>query len=279
MQSLSGVNEAHYAFDHTTKIPNASVRNLTAKVVVSEEERNASYRIRYRSYHPHGFVPDKKDGLFCDAYDVSGYATSFVISENEEAIATLRLCRSDAEGGASLEDTIPCAETFGPEIMQIQNDLISKGRPPMIAEVTRLAKVPEVCSDNTITLALFKMLKYLAMSSKAEIVLVAVRFPHIKFYRRLGFRILEAPRFVEQYNTSLALMGCDRDDFAGIESQARLILRCNGLPSMPAFDNVGKRFLRGEAVPVFPTYCDEERDPDEGGMPLAMVYHTNLRVC
>ena len=115
MQSLSGVNEAHYAFDHTTKIPNASVRNLTAKVVVSEEERNASYRIRYRSYHPHGFVPDKKDGLFCDAYDVRGYATSFVIFENEEAIATLRLCRSDAEGGASLEDTIPCAETFGPE--------------------------------------------------------------------------------------------------------------------------------------------------------------------
>ena len=41
MQSLSGVNEAHYAFDHTTKLPNASVRNLTAKVVVSEEERNS----------------------------------------------------------------------------------------------------------------------------------------------------------------------------------------------------------------------------------------------
>ncbi len=271
MQSLSGVNEAHYAFDHTTKLPNASVRNLTAKVVVSEEERNASYRIRYRSYHPHGFVPDKEDGLFCDAYDVRGYATSFVIYENEEAIATLRLCRSDAEGGASLEDTIPCAETFGPEIMQIRNDLILKGRSPTIAEVTRLAKIPEVCADNTITLALFKMLKYLAMSSKAEIVLVAVRFPHIKFYRRLGFRILEAPRVVEQYNTSLALMGCERGDFPGIESQARLMLRCNGLPNAPAFDNVGERFLRGEAVPVFPIYGAEEYDPDERGASLAMV--------
>jgi len=272
MLTSAAAQNALQASDYAARPSWLCDRGLTAKVVCTETTRFDSYRTRYLSYRPHGYAPEREDGLFHDSFDSGGYSRSLVIYEAGRAIATIRLCSSGPEKSVGLQDTIPCAETFGPELLKLQEALIAEGRSPRIAEVNRLAKVPEMQSDNLITVGLFQMLKYLALASEAELVLVAIRFPHIKFYRRLGFEIIEAPRFVSRYNTSLALMACQRKDFGRIEHQVDFLFRRKRSLHWADMDDLGTRFLNGEEVPVFPVHKSMAMDCDErNAVPRALI--------
>jgi hypothetical protein len=221
---------------------------LTAKLALDEGTRREAYRIRYRSYEPHGYVPQAPDGVFMDPFDDANHSRTLVIYRDECPVATLRLSCSLAGTPASLLGSLPCADLFETELRAVQARLEAQGRRPVIAEVNRLAKMPEIQSDHLITVGLFKMLKYLAVASPAESFVVAVRLPHVKFYRRLGFETLAPVRRLERYNVSLALMGCERGNFAAIEVQAERALRSQNALSGP--ENPAE-FLGGALVPVF----------------------------
>lgn len=233
--------------------PNRRVRrSLQARYACTFPIKEQAYRIRYEGYLAHGYIDANPRGILYDHFDDEYHAPSVVIYDNGKAVGTVRLCNFDSTQSTSVIDKLPSAELFELTAEKIRTRFCENVSDVRAIEISKLAKIPECESDLGITMALFKMLKIVAIAMRTHVVFASVRVPHMSLYSRLGFRIVEEPRYFAKDNIVLGLMACQPDDFRSIQDRAERIFHGPKALGTNEIHETAATFFRGEIIDVFP---------------------------
>lgn len=162
------------------------------------EDLEAIYRLRYKSYRPHGFVTDSNARMVKDSLDELPNSHCFGIFIDNRLVATVRLHQIDRENPHG-----PVTKGFGDVMMPLIEQGASCINPSMFAAD------PELNKD-------YRVLPYVAL----RLVIVAyswfrstycaclIREEHTGFYRRIfGAREMAPPRSYPPISIPLMLYG------------------------------------------------------------------------
>ncbi len=239
-------------------------RSLQARYACTSPIKEQAYRIRYEGYLSHGYIEANPKEVLCDHFDDEFHAPSVVIYDDCKAVGTVRLCNFDSTQPGSAIDRLPSGELFELTAEKIRARFCPDVPDVRAIEISKLAKIPECESDLWVTMALFKMLKIVATAMRTHVVFASVRVPHMNLYRRLGFEIVEEPRYFAKDNIVLGLMACRPNDFRSIQDRAERIFHGPKALGTNEIQETAATFFRGEVVDVFPhissdTQSDAER--------------------
>jgi hypothetical protein len=227
-------------------------RSLIARYACTNPRKEHAYRIRYQGYLSHGYIAPHPHESLSDQFDDERRAPSVVIYDGDRAVGTVRLCAFNSDQSGDVVDTLPSGKLFELTEERIRARFGIVEPHIRVIEVSKLAKIPAYESDFQVTMALFKMLKLLATAMRTQVVLVAVRVPHMNLYRRLGFTVFEEPRHFIKDDVILGLMECRASDFRSIEDQAERIFREPDSLKANQKHDTANRFFKGEDIEIFP---------------------------
>lgn len=233
--------ESEISFD------NGSGPEITAKLAVSHDVLREASAVRYAAYAAHGLIDPSENGMLTDHWDAYPSTKTIVVYKNSVPVATVRVCLYAPASGIPGSDAVPAMDVFHDEIVDCYHSMPTRNREARAIEVARLARHPDLGSDDLPVFALYRMVSYLVLHFEADAVIVAVQKRHIPFYRRLGFQRRSELRPYAKLKVEGALMACVRKE--GEELQQSLPVL--GLVSKD--DSNYYDFLAGRRVPVFGT--------------------------
>ncbi|MBW4035345.1 MAG: hypothetical protein HIU90_07725 [Proteobacteria bacterium] len=237
---------------------------IEAQLASGSHLKDAAYRIRYEAYNSYGFVPQRQNGIFSDAYDERSNCQTALVFKHGVAAATIRIASYDPESFNTDYHFVQAMEIFEAEIKSALGQLRPGGRKPRAVEIGKLARLPGYAKDLDILFALFRAVGYLILNRDVDVVFNAVRSHHMPTYRRFGFRQLEAPRQYPGLTFKTGLMACFRTSY----DQAR-----NNLPFLRGIstdDAAYHGLIAGERVPIFgaaPALLSAVRRPEQTDRP------------
>lgn len=226
-------------------------RLILARYACTPCIKEDAYRTRYRGYLRHGFIKPHPRQILSDHFDDDPHAPSIVVYDQDRPVGTVRMCQYDPDRQICPTLALPSGGLFELTAENIHARFGRRGTGTSAIEISKLAKIPEYESDLWVTMALFKMIKILTMASRAQVVLVAVRVPHMTMYRRLGFEVIESPRTFAKDNVVLGLMACRLDEFHQAQQQAERIFRKPQSLTTPDVYKTASNFFKGETIDVF----------------------------
>lgn len=221
-------------------VPGTAKRNVTykAQLAISEKVRHDAFRLRYRSYLAAGYIERNDTGLFRDRYDGMPNASTVVIYDGDNAVASVRTCL--LARGTDL--TSPASDTFPREVQALLDSNPDDAFAGRAIEVTRLVRSPEAENNQGLVFLLYRMAGYVALCAHSQVHLACVRTNHVPFYRRLGYTAASEPRLYPGLSCKMQLMASDRRRYDEVRA------------SVPMMDPLGSTtrnlegFFAGEPV-------------------------------
>ncbi len=238
------------ASDKTTP-DEARHRRILARYACTPRIKEDAYHTRYRGYLRHGFIKPRPEQSLSDHFDDDPHAPSVVVYDQDQPVGTVRACQYDPARQICPTKALPSGSLFKLTAEKLNARFGHDGQSVRAVEISKLAKVPEHESDLCVTLALFKMIKILTLAASAQVMLVAVRVPHMALYRRLGFHVVEPPRHFAKDDVVLGLMACPSNDFYATQERAEHIF---GRPQSFRGTDIQKtasKLFKGEVIEVF----------------------------
>lgn len=226
-------------------------RQILARYACTPRIKEDAYHTRYRGYLRHGFIKPCPEQILSDHFDDDPHAPSVVVYDQDRPVGTVRACQYDPARQICPTKALPSGSLFKLTDENLNAWFGHDGQSVRAVEISKLAKVPERQSDLCVTMALFKMIKILTLAARAQVMLVAVRVPHIALYRRLGFHVVEPPRHFAKDDVILGLMACPADNFHATQERAERIF---GKPQSFHGTDIQKtasKLFKGEAIEVF----------------------------
>jgi hypothetical protein len=138
------------------------------------EDMDTVYKIRYKAYLRADLIAPNPSEQFKDIYDASGSATTFVLSNRQELIGTVRYI-TDSRIGLPMDD-----EGFGPCLATLRKT----GR--RFAEAGRLAILPGYQSRSrelSLHLCLYTI-SYAILADLDDLIIMVLKHHH-KFYQKV----------------------------------------------------------------------------------------------
>ncbi len=208
-------------------VPKRSARSLTyeARLAISEETKRDAYRVRYRSYLAAGYIEPNDAKLFKDRYDDMPNASTVVIYDCGDAVASVRTCL--LARGTDL--TSPALDTFPDEVRSLLDAKPHSFFAGRGIEVTRLVRSPEVENNQGLVFLLYRMAGYVALCAHSQVHLACVRTNHAPFYRRLGYEAASEPRPYPGLSCKMQLMASDRTRYDRVRAAVPLMDPLAGL--------------------------------------------------
>ena len=167
-------------------------KEIVVREATGQDELQAIFRLRYKSYLRKGYIPSNPDGIMLDEWDELSTTTHFVAMENGQVIGAVRVVIDSTKG-------LPMDRVF-PEVI---NQLRKRGR--KLAEASTLV-VAEVQSGSRrkLWVKLCKALWEEAEARRIDDLCIAVTQNHLCFYRRLLFESMGKGRHYKSLNGILA---------------------------------------------------------------------------
>lgn len=271
--------DCFYFVPETVKPPTSRLRphhneQLEAQLALSCQSKEAAYRIRYEAYNSYGFVAQRENGIFSDAYDERSNCQTTLVFKHGVAVATIRIASYEPERSDTDYHCVQAMEIFEPEINSALNRIRFDGRSPRAVEIGKLARLPGYTRDLDVLFALFRTVGYLILDRDVDVVFNAVRAHHMPMYRRFGFQQLEAPRQYPGLTFQTGLMACFRTSY----DQARKDLPF--LRGINTNDAAYHGLIAGERVSIFgaaPAAVSAAPQPESSDRPSQMP--DALRYC
>jgi hypothetical protein len=239
---LSDIN--HCATPHARTLP-----VLTPFIALSEQDLLAVFDLRYRNYADHDHIRPTPERLFYDKYDALPNCVTFGVRAGNTVVGSVRLCVHMPSRGWL---TIPAKEAYGTAFE------VLAARHPVLLECNRFVVDGAAERGADIQTALWACVAWFATRFQSATLLAAVRPPHIRYYRRLGFEPASAPQLYPGTTFTATLMSMDwpahRDRLTAHPRFGRYFAGDRTIPHIPASDRrlFEARFVERRLVQVVP---------------------------
>jgi hypothetical protein len=201
-------------------------------IATTKEERRAAYALRYRCYRRKGSIPEREDERFSDSFDEKPNSFTFLLSNQDEALATVRITVVKPEH--SWTDS-PVRHVYG------DHNALQLIASESFVEASRLCFGRQARRDSFVRLV--GHMAALAEFYRVEWLVACPRVEHSHVYQRMfGFRSLAAPRqyFGVSFQTQLL----------GIRvSELREYVR-DEMPMVSAWSDALKHFVASLTTPA-----------------------------
>lgn len=188
--------------------------DISAQIAFNNALRREAFKIRHAGYHHYGYINQNLDGIFSDKYDNYPNSITTVIYKGNKSAGTVRVCMFDIDDADN--NGIPAMEIFSDEVFDIMNPKFNSYLPEgarRVVEVTRMARLPEFANDSSVLQAIFRVVGYLVLHYKPDIVLNACRIHHVPIYKRFGFTKIHSERKYPNLNYKACLMAYFSNNF------------------------------------------------------------------
>lgn len=229
----------------------ASSHGLTARLALTEEDMQETWRLRHDSYVAHGFIEPRADGYFSDKYDRFETARSAIIYRNGMPIASVRICLFDPAATANGIPTMPAFEIFPDLIPPALEKAGPDGSQGLAAEASRMVCLPQYANDTKVIWALLRVGKYITEYFGANVSVIAARSRHVPMYKRIGFHQIGPARPYVGVTFSTALLMAFKPEYENVQK------RFPALGTVQRGDLYFERLMSGQSVPALP---DEDAD-------------------
>lgn len=196
--------------------PGSGDARLTAKLAATPQLLSELHALRHESYLAYGHIDRMPDGAFADRFDQSPASRSVALYSDGCLAASVRVSLYAPASGISGAGESPSTGLFRDEIDEVSQGLAREGRAVRAADISRLARHPRFVADTDLVFALYRMAGYLILDLDSDLVLVTVRPHHVRFYQRMGFRLIADPKPYPGTNAHAALMACFRSSYEGV---------------------------------------------------------------
>ncbi len=216
---------------------------LTARLAVTNRQREDVFALRHKSYLAGGFIDKRPGGLFSDPYDDRPNCQSIIVYRRARPVASVRVCVLDPDPARPGWQDIPALHVFPDEIAETlaAQPHAEGGR---AIEINRLVRHPDCAADPGLVFVLFHLAGYMILRHGAGIVFSCVRKNHIPFYKRLKFSLIAGPRSYPELKFATSLLGCSRENYQDVQRMMPLLE--NQSPDAD-FSNM----IEGKTVAVF----------------------------
>ncbi|MGC8525273.1 MAG: N-acyl amino acid synthase FeeM domain-containing protein [Acidibrevibacterium sp.] len=172
-----------------------------------------AYHIRYKAYLSHGHIAEKKKPFWSDKFDHTPSTTVFLLFKCGIPVATIRLCFFDPSFMDDISEVIPSVSQFNYTRQSIAKKLCLLQKDFKVVEISKLASVLKKNEHVGIFVFIYEFLRSEIFNLGADIIVISVRFQHVKFYTRFGFKVLESGKFYQKDNVVLSLLACGAKNF------------------------------------------------------------------
>jgi hypothetical protein len=159
------------------------------------------FRLRYRSYHDAGHLPDSEHGSWSDAIDDLASTLHLAVYDTGRLLGVMRLCFSEISLPGQ---TLPCGDIY-PEVKALRLRTLGP-----IVEVGRMAIDPAIKNTSfraTIYGSLVRSAILVCMAANVETLLAGTQAKWQMFYKRiLGFSSFAEPRVYPPGNQKIVLV-------------------------------------------------------------------------
>ena len=158
------------------------------------------FALRYRAYLADGYIGENTRKRFFDDFDYEPNCRSFLTHYGQELVGSIRTCLWTP--GQQLE--IPAMEIFDEEIRR------EVGYDKRIMETNKFVVSPEFQRRGGIRarFSIYRSALSVVHEEDVDVVVIAVREEHIRFYRMLGFGQISDVRAYPHLNFNTALLAC-----------------------------------------------------------------------
>lgn len=158
------------------------------------------FALRYRAYLADGYIDENTRKRFFDDFDYEPNCRSFLTFHGAELVGSIRTCVW--EPGAGYE--IPAMEIFDDEIRR------EVGYDKRIMETNKFVVSPEFQRRGGIRarFSIYRSALSVVHEESIDVVVIAVREEHIRFYQMLGFGQISDVRAYPHLNFNTALLAC-----------------------------------------------------------------------
>ena len=191
-----------------SKFHNVEIRHAN-----TDDLRMHAYHIRYKAYLSHGHIAEKKTPFWSDKFDHTPSTTVFLLFKCGIPVTTIRLCFFDPSFMDDISEAIPSASQFNYTKQSIAKKLCLLQKNFKLIEISKLASVLKKNEQIGIFVSIYEFLRSEIFNLGADIIVISVRFQHVKFYTRLGFKVLESGKFYQKDNVVLSLLACGAKNF------------------------------------------------------------------
>ncbi|RFC65277.1 hypothetical protein DYI37_05410 [Fulvimarina endophytica] len=153
-----------------------------------------------------GHIEPNVTERFSDVYDDMPNASTIVIYDADEPVASVRTCTFAR--GTDLRS--PALDAFPDEVRALLDRDRSGPFSGRGIEVTRLVRVPEAENNQGLVFLLYRMAGYVALCAHSQVHLACVRGNHAPFYRRLGYEPASELKPYPGLSCAMRLMASDR---------------------------------------------------------------------
>jgi N-acyl-L-homoserine lactone synthetase len=204
----------------------------TFLITSSDAATRDIFRLRYRSYHDAGHLPNSEDGSWSDAFDDLASTFHLAVFENGRMLGVMRLCFSEISLPGQ---TLPCGDIY-PEVKTLRRKTLGP-----IVEVGRMAIDPGIENTSfraTVYGSLVRSAILVCMAANVETLLAGTQAKWQMFYKRiLGFSNIAEPRHYPPGNQKIVLVAREM----GASSPARF-----GLNPFFKIENADMSDVRGK---------------------------------
>jgi len=194
-----------------SKLSRAETPSLHARLALDAETRADAFRLRHLCYHSNGYIDAREDGQFSDEHDRPASNRTMVIYLAGQAVASVRVCCTDAASDDPAARELPLAKVFGPELDAL------RGGTGRAIEINRLVRHPDHAHDQGLVFVLFRMAGFLIKQDNPDFVASCVRTNHAGFYRRMRFEHVAGPRPYAGLKFSTNFLACPRSSFDAVQ--------------------------------------------------------------
>ena len=153
-------------------------------IATTEEQRRDVYKLRYSCYRRKGSIPERQDEQFSDSFDEMPNSFSFLVSSQDEALATVRITVVKPDHGWT---DSPVRHVYG------DHSALQAIASESFVEASRLCFGRQARRDSFVRLV--GHMAALAEFYGVEWLVACPRVEHSHVYQRMfGFRPLAAPR-------------------------------------------------------------------------------------
>jgi N-acyl-L-homoserine lactone synthetase len=174
----------------------------TFLVTSSDSAARDIFRLRYRSYHDAGELPELEDGSWSDAFDNLSSTFHLAVYDSGRMLGVLRLCFSEMSLPGQ---TLLCGDIY-PEVKTLR----AKTHGPIV-EMGRLGLDPGIKNTSfraTVYGSLVRSAILVCMAAEVETLLAGTQAKWQMFYKRiLGFSNIAEPRHYPPGKQKIILVG------------------------------------------------------------------------
>lgn len=210
-----------------------------ARLALDIQTKKDAYKLRHLCYHSNGYIDARENGEFSDPYDTISSNRTIVVYDDEQPVASIRVCCMDLSSPDPTAKSLPLAHVFPDELTNL---LGPHGR---AIELNRLVRHPAHAQSQGLVFILFRMADFMIRQHDPDFVASCVRSNHVGFYRRLRFEHISGPKKYTGLSFMTNFLACQRESY---EVVRRIIpvLRIS-----PTAYSLYEGLLHGETVPVF----------------------------